>query len=419
MSAVPSPGVGRVGGAGALTTEGPRVDREADLLPAPIELGGDEMAALYALLAEGSREDGKAAKVSIEAAAAHKLAQRREQEAALERARQAAEDQRGFFDSIGLGGLFGIAMANPILVLADVSMHMARVTPEFLREFEDENKDAIEVATKLYAGIGNAAAVASGIGSPESIRAAIALGGLILQETELLGKETSDRLGAVMVLTGSQNGRAAANAVIADKDSTVADDIRELERETQEYTKWVAVAGMAVAATAAIIGSLGTATAPVVIIGVALSAGGFAVAETKCLDPLLGESASTWVGSAMMLSGALVSGAGAAAAAQQVSTGLAEVSRSVAVAGAVVDGGAKVRLGFEGVRDAAIQHEVDTHHRTAEKHGQATQRLQRMVEDIIDSVRDLKESHTRMSRAISEAVETQCQTQLIAATMRG
>ena len=392
------------------------------LLPAPADLGGDGLAMLYQLFADSNREDTKSAKTTIEARSAEKQLKMREREAALERARKAQEEQGGFFDSMGLGSLVGIVTANPLLVMADVSMHMARLTPDFLRDFEKDHKDAIEVATKLYCAVGNASALADGVVNPESLKAAIALGGLLVQETEVLGKDASDWAGTAMVIGGSVNGRSAAAALVADKESAVADEIRHVERETKEWNKWIAAAGMAVAAAAAIVGSLGTATLPVVAIGVALSASGFAVTETKCLDPLLGKEASMWIGSGLMISGAIISGAGSAAAAGQVagrvSQGASEASRALKVGAAVVDGAAKARQGLEQVADAATRREIDKAHTEAQAHLFRTQRLQRMVEEIVETVRDLKDSHRRMSQAVNEAVETQCQTQLIAAGMR-
>lgn len=391
------------------------------LLPAPADVGGDSMAMLYQLFADSNREDAKSAKTTIEARTAEKHVKMREREAALERARKAQEEQGGFFDSMGIGSLVGIVTANPLLVMADISMHMARLTPDFLRDFEKEHKDTIEVATKLYCAVGNASVLADGIVNPESLRAAIALGGLLVQESEVLGKEASDWAGAAMMVGGSVNGRSAGAVIVADKGSAVADEIRHVERETKEWNKWIAAAGMAVAAAAAIVGSLGTATLPVVAIGVALSASGFAVTETKCLDPLLGKEASMWIGSGMMISGAIISGAGSAAAAQataKVSHGASEAARALKVGAAVVDGTAKTRQGLEQVADAATRYEVDKAHTEAQAHLFRTQRLQRMVEEVIDTVRDLKDSHRRMSQAVNEIVETQCQTQLLAAGMR-
>ncbi|MBN9166461.1 MAG: hypothetical protein J0I07_36340 [Myxococcales bacterium] len=398
------------------------VTGNGSLLPAPVECSTDGLEALYQLFAESNREDSKGAKANVEARSAEKQNRMREREAALERARKAQEDQKGFFDSMGIGSLVGIVAANPALVLADVSMHMARLTPDFLRDFENENKDSIELATKLYCAASNASVLADGIVNPESLRAAIALGGLLVQESEVFGKDASDWAGAGMVVAGSIDGRSAASVIVADKDSAVADQIRDVEDKTREWNKWIAVAGMAIAAAAAIVGSLGTATLPVVAIGVALSAGGFAVTETKCLDALLGEGASMWIGTGMMISGAIISGAGSASAAAQVTDkvaqGTREAARTLQVAGGVVDGLSKTRQGLDTVADAATRHEVDNAHVEAKSLLFQMQRLQRMVEEIIDTVRDLKDGHRRMSQAVNDAVEMQCQTQLMAAGMR-
>ena len=420
---IPSGGIGSVPLAleSSPAAGSPGPSQGGSLLPAPSDVGVDSLTLLYQLFAENNREDTKSAKTTIEARSAEKQVKMREREAALERARKAQEEQGGFFDSMGLGSLVGIVTANPVLVMADVSMHMARLTPDFLREFEEQHTDTIELATKLYCAVGNASVLADGLLDADSLRAAVALGGLLVQETEVFGKEASDWAGAAMMVTGSVNGRSAGAVIVADKDSSVADEIRHVEQETKEWNKWIAAAGMAVAAAAAIVGSLGTATLPVVAIGVALSAGGFAVTETKCLDVLIGKEASMWIGSGMMLAGALISGAGSAAAAQMtanVSNGTREASRVLQVGASVVDGTLKARQGLEQVANAATQNEVNKAHEEAQGHLFLTQRLQRMVEDIIDTVRDLKDGHRRMSQAVNEVLETNCQTQLIAAGMR-
>lgn len=395
----------------------------APLLPEPVAFSADALVALQQLFAQSNREDAASAKIDVERKSQEKKAAQQREAEALEHARKAQEEKGGLFDSMGIGSLVGIVTANPILVIADMSMHMARLTPDFLRDFEKGNKDSIELATKLYCAVGNAGVLADGIITPESLRAAIALGGLLVQETGVFGKEASDWAGAGMIVAGSQDGRAAATVLVADKDSAVADEIRDVERDTQEYTKWAAVAGMVLAASAAAVGSFGTAafvsTVIVVSIGVALSAGGFAVAETKCLDEALGKGASTWIGSGMMVGGALVSGVGATVVAGGATQAASAATRALTIGGTVLSGGAQVRQGLETVHNASIQYEVDQSHKDAKEQFFQAQRFQRMVEDIIDTVRDLKDSYLRVTKVVSETVDMQCQTQLAAAGMRG
>ncbi|MBX3229376.1 MAG: hypothetical protein KIT84_17840 [Labilithrix sp.] len=377
------------------------------LLPPPAD-SLDGLAALYLIFAENNHLESKAAMTEIAAKQEARRAAREAQEAALAEAEKAQQEQGGFFDAMGIGSLVGIATANPLLVMADVSMHMSRLTPDLLRDFEKDNAESIELATKLYCVTMNAAALEDGLVTPEAMRAAIAIGGLLVQETEVLGKDASAWVGTGMTLGCSVDRGAAAMALIADKDSAVADEIREVDRESLKYTKWIAIAGMAVAAGAAIVGSAGTATAPVVLIGVALSAGGFAIQETKCLDPLIGKNASMWIGGGMMLGGAVLTGVGAAGAAP----------KALAMVGTAVEGAVQVHGGMHRVESAAVRHEVDEAHIIAQKHMNNAQRLMRQVDLIIDELRENAQTYRRIAAAVQEVTETESETRLMSMGVR-
>lgn len=384
-----------------------------NLLPPPT-VSLDGLAALFQLFAESNRLDAKSARTETAAKLDERHAAREAQRAALAEAEKAQQEQGGFFDAMGIGSLVGIATASPLLIMADMSMHMAHLTPDLLRDFEKDNADSIELATKLYFATTNAAALKNGMVNPDSMRAAIALGGLLVQETEVLGKDTSAWVGTGMMASGSVDRSAAAMAVIADKDSAVADKIREVDRDSMEYTKWIAVAGMAVAAAGAIVASWGTATAPVVLIGVALSAGGFLVQETKCLDPLIGKDASMWIGGGMMFAGAAVTGAGAAAAASTMS----KFAQVLTVTGNSIQAGSQVHGGMHQVENAAIQHDVDEAHVVAQRHVNSAQRLMREVETIIDGIRDDSRACRRIAATVQEITETESETRLMSIGVR-
>lgn len=381
------------------------------LLPAP-RVALDGMGELFRLFAEQNRVDARSARTDMTGKMHEKEAARDAQKAALAEAERLQNEPRGFFDAMGIGTLVGVATASPLLVMADVSMHMAKLTPDLLRDFEKDNADSIELATKLYCTVGNAAALKDGLVSPEAYRAAIALGGLLVAETEVLGEEASAWVGTAMIVNGSVDRGAAAMVVIADKDNAVGEKIREIDRDSLEYTKWIAVAGMAVAAGGAIVASAGTATMPVVLIGVALSAGGFFVQETKALDPVLGKDASLWIGGGMMFAGAALTGGGAAAA--QATT----VSQALTMTGTAIEGGSQVHAGMHQVENAAIVHEVDERHISAQEYANDAQRIQRMVDEIIDGLREDAKSLRRITATVQAINETKSETQLISIGVR-
>jgi hypothetical protein len=383
----------------------------APLLPTPAPVPLDSMAMLYKFLADENCNDTKSAKQDAAQKADERKKALDDLHAALEAAEKAAQEKHGFFDSIGLGGLVGIATANPILVMADMSMHMAKVTPDFIRHFEEKNQDLIAGATKVYAGMSNAAALLEG----HNMTAALALGGLVVQETKVFGKDASDWAGTTMLLAGTTDRASAFVSVAADKHTAVASSVRKLEDETRDYTKWAAMAGMAVAGVGTIIASGGTATAVVVGIGLALSTSGFLVNETHCLDKLVGSEAAMWIGAGLMAGGAVMSGVGAATAAGTSATSLA---RSLSVGGSVLEGTAEYRQGAERVQDAVVEFEVEAHNNDGKEAEMRAEKMLRMLNDILDVAEGLKDDLTKGRELVVGMMNTKDETQLTAARMK-
>ncbi len=370
------------------------------MLSTPTVPPEDAMTRLYRLLVETNRVTDETAVAEATQRSSEKKKALEDRRAALERARKAREEETGFFDSIGVLGLSGLATANPWLVVADVCMHMSRATPEFLRDFERKDMSSVETVAKADVALA-ALRVAC---NPQALGAAIALGGVLAQETKLFGSDGSDWAGrAALVATGALggDGRRAMTAFFADKDDRAATRIRELEADTREYTRFVAIAGMAMAAAGAAVGSMGSAT--IVAIGLALSAAGMAIAETKCI----GDEASVWVGSGMMIGGAVVSGFGAAAA----SSALSEL---LAASGTAVSATAQMRGGADSVRGASTAYAADRAHIDAERAQMRARRLERMLEGIVDTVRDADRDVRRMATTVKETIEVQVETAALA-----
>jgi hypothetical protein len=108
--------------------------------------------------------------------------------------------------------------------------------------------------------------------------------------------------------------------------------------------KFVAEVAGVVAGAAATIATAGTAGPIVVGVALALSAGGFAVSETSCLDGILGKGVSQYVGLGLDLAGAAVTFGATAATTTTAATTAATTTASNGTAGAVrgASGGASV-----------------------------------------------------------------------------
>lgn len=390
------------------------------LLSEPTMATSDALTSLYKLMSDRAATEQNAAKTDVESTTKAQKILRQERREAVERAREAAEDQGGFFESIGIGGLVGIAISNPWLVVADMGMHMAKLTPDALSKFEKAHLDEVANAADGYAALGHAKVLLdAGLGGPQAMAALVALGGLLVKETNVLGEDASAWAGRGMMLGGSNalgGARQAAVALVADKEGAVADEIRHVEKETQQYTKYAAYVAMGLAAAGAIAGTAGTATLPVVLVGVALSASGAIVTESNCL----GDDWSKWVGMGLMASGSLISGVGLGAAAAGASAAAKATSTALSVSGTVVDGAAKVKDGTDQIHGAAVQHEVDLANADAKELQVADRRLDRVIERLIETAQDAKDGFRRTASTIQQAIEQDVQTPMIVAgALRG
>jgi hypothetical protein len=175
---------------------------------------------------------------------------------------------------------------------------------------------------------------------------------------------------------------------------------QDLEAGAAFIAKVALVAG-GVAATVATAGSAGLVVAGIAI---ALSAGGTAIQETKCLDSVLGEGYSKWIGVGMQLTGAAVCVASAGGAA-------ASTLNTVGTATEVGGGAAQVVTGAAHMRVAKFQGDV----RDAEADAMAAQRrgeqMTRLVEWLIDGLKETDKSHQRAKETLGQAIDQNDQAQ--------
>lgn len=177
------------------------------------------------------------------------------------------------------------------------------------------------------------------------------------------------------------------------------------EEKSSGVFKTIATVGMVAAAAAATVASCGTAAPAVVGIGVALSTSGFVVGETKCLDPLLGDGASMWVGMGMGLCGTAVT---------IVGPGAAGAGATLDKVASLVEHGSNVARGCQQIEDAVHTYRADEHTREAKSQEQQIHRLEAAVEEVVARLQEAKDTSRRGSEAVSTIVETQGQTLIIA-----
>ena len=214
-----------------------------------------------------------------------------------------------------------------------------------------------------------------------------------------------ESLYALMTETGAQqakNGKIEVERKFVEKREQLKKFEAEVKKAAEEKSsgifKTLATVGMVVVAAAATVCSAGVAGPVVVAVGLGLSASGFLVGETKCLDGLLGEGVSAWVGMGLGLCGAVVTGFGGGAPA----------------ALKVAQGAVTVANGCQKVDDAVHAYNADEHLGHAKEAEQTMRRLQRAVEDIIAQLQDSKDTSRHGSEAVNTIAETQGQTLVIA-----
>jgi hypothetical protein len=169
---------------------------------------------------------------------------------------------------------------------------------------------------------------------------------------------------------------------------------KDLEAGAGFIAKVALVAG----GTAATVATAGSAGLVVAGIAVALSAGGTVVQETDCLDSVFGEGASDVIGFGMQVGGGVVCFAGAGSAAGTVVNTVATATEVGGSAATVVTSAAHARNAqFQGdVRDA----EADA--LAAQQRGE---RMTRLIEWLIDGVRETDKSNARAKETLRQAID--------------
>lgn len=212
----------------------------------------------------------------------------------------------------------------------------------------------------------------------------------------------------------TEGASARQKSGTADVDRKFADKRAALQRFQEQLAKSIedkksgsifkdlATVGMVVVAAAAIVMTFGSATPVVVGVGLALSASGFAVSETKCLDPLLGDGASAWVGMGLQVVGAVVGGFGGGAS-------------TVGTVAKVAQAGSAIASGCQKAEDTLRENTSENDMIEAKKAQQQMRRLQSAIDDIIAQLQDAKDSSRRGTDTVNQIVETQGQTLVLAA----
>ena len=233
---------------------------------------------------------------------------------------------------------------------------------------------------------------------------------LLPKPTQAVGSIES--LYALMTEASSQdqkNGKVEVEKKFVEKRIALETYVKELNKSIEDQAdgggpfKTLAIVAMAVVAVAATVMTCGGAAPLVVGVGLALSAGGFMVSETKCLDPILGDGVSKWVGMGMAIVGSIVTmGAGSAG------TTLEAVATTA-------QGTSTVAQGCQTASDAIQNYAADEHAQQAVAAQQQMRRIQAAIDDIIERLGDAKDDSRRGAEAVNQLSVTADETLVLAA----
>lgn len=334
----------------------------------------DGLARLLACLSAMQSERSELAKHQVSLArSGQEIEQLRRQKelAAAERAAR-ARDKGGVFGwikkDIGVLGVVGLCTFNYGLVAADVALHKTGAVKDLKLDLADGF-----CASLAYL-------------KPELLVADILLRKLDIAPHEI--EQALDEIGL---------GRSVPG--VSDED-------------VKPIVDKLVVLNMMIAGTAASILTAGSTTALVIaLVGAAMSAGSFASSELGGPEALTKGLALG--GIAASLTGGIVGGVGAATNAGNAGRIAAAHAAASAVSGVNATVG-----GIDTILAGERQADVDAHLRTATEAKNELAKLQRLVDTLIDTLREGKETQKRMTEAVQSLLQTYDDSLMTAATIK-
>jgi hypothetical protein len=256
--------------------------------------------------------------------------------------------------------------------------------------------------------VGPAASVGLGSAQLAPMPVPSAVPSLLPAPTQAIGSIES--LYALMAETSVQQqktGKVEVQAKFEQKRAQFEKYVAQLKKAEQDRNsdnpfKTIATVAVVAVAAAATVATCGGAAPALVGVGLALSAGGFVVGETKCLDPVLGDGVSKWVGLGMGLAGTICTlGAGGSTAVEQFAQGAEGISTAAQGCATTLSAVSENRADHDMQRAKAAQNQM--------------RRLQVAIDDIIERLGDEKDATRRGSDAVNQVVQTEGNTLIIAA----
>jgi hypothetical protein len=325
---------------------------------------------------------------------------------AAEAAKQAQEnaDDGGLFsfvtDNVGAVGLLGLCTFNWGLVAADVTAHQTGLA--------DDRTDLLD----------GGAAVFGGPLAYLALQGARSLAPDEMSQTRVAGGLLGGPMGYALLRAAEKLAPSDYEALVDDKAALKDDDVRLANKIA------LMTALAAVAATSVVLSGGTTTPALVALIGIGISTTTQIAAQTGLLKEVVGEKAAVYValggaitGAALTLGGSIASWTSAGDAAAKLATAKRVVS-GFNGARAITEGAYDVKQGAEALERADRRHEADLANVGAEEQKHVLARIEKLVESILDDLKEAHQSAQRSTETLQESLQTKNQTMLQAGAIK-
>ncbi len=347
--------------------------------------GGDDAMSMLALtMSKLSNSEANASEKDVKLHLDKAKLKHKEREEEISKASDDAK-KGGFMDDLtnnsGVLGAVGLITFCPELVAADLILHASGISDKL------DGEDNLVIAAAMTGG--GAALVAGG--------------GAIAARKSGVVDGAADTMG----LDGVGD--------FIREDHTGLTD--EKVRPAMQYLWAADLAVVSLAVTGATFGSGAPLT--LAIIAVALSGAAMAVQKTKCMDGVTGEGSSEYWAIGLQAGSLAFSlgsaGAGILAPATSVAAGTT-TAKTVATS---LEAGTDVAKGSDQIQRSVNQHDADLHTISAKKAEMEAARHQRIVDMVIDGIKESKKSNEAAMQSLQGAIETKDQTAMTVGAMRG
>lgn len=331
----------------------------------------DGLAALYKVLSQLTDAQARLGETRVNGdKAARNVALHRQQEAEARAAEAAREG--GILDkianNIGIAGAVGLVTFNYVVVAADVAAHASHAIKNIKIDLVD-------------------------VGAVASARPEVLAADLLLRKTDLTPKEARDVL--------------AQLGIRKDVPGLSDDDVKPVAR------KLVAANLLAASITASVLSCGTTSGLTVALVGIAMSQAGAYVSSEGTLDGVFGRGSSKWIGLGMEVYGT------AASAMSGLATSGAAIAPAAKTGARVISGGLDVLHGSDRATTAIAKHAADEADIDATRARHAIARLERLVDFVIDQIRDVCETHKKTAKIVGEVMGALSETRLSLVANKG